>query len=55
MVSQIAEENEEGEDHQAVDAEPSTADETNIDALFERYEHDILCDLSLKERAPDAV
>lgn len=33
--------------------EPSTAEETNIDDLFESFAHEIACDLSVKERAPE--
>lgn len=36
-------------------AEPSTADETNIDDLFESFAHDIACDLNLKDRGSDPV
>lgn len=35
--------------------EPSTADETNIDELFESFAHDIACDLNLKSRGADPV
>lgn len=35
--------------------EPSTADETNIDELFESFAHDIKCDLNLKDRGADPI
>jgi hypothetical protein len=36
-------------------AEPSTADDTDIDSLFAQFEHQINCDLSLADRGEDAV
>jgi len=34
-------------------AEPSTADDTDIDSLFANFEHQIKCDLSLADRGED--
>ena len=35
--------------------DPSTAEETNIDDLFESFAHEIACDLNLKDRGEDAI
>lgn len=35
--------------------DPSTADDTNIDDLFESFAYEIACDLNLKDRGTDPV
>lgn len=53
MITHIATSNGGQTGRPASPVEPSTTEETNIDDLFESFAHEIACDLSLKERAPD--
>lgn len=53
MVTHIAEANKGQDGRPEQPAEPSTAEETDIDSLFANFEHSIRCDLNLEDRGQD--
>jgi len=54
MVTHIESANK-GQNGRPEAVEPSTADDTDIDSLFAKFEHSINCDLSLADRGEDPV